>query len=57
MWSHIAGAAGIDLDRRGATPTSLSDYETTVAPFSIGAMRATVAPELRPRTMHTNTSC
>ena len=57
VWSHIAGAAGIDLDRRGATPTSLSDYETTVAPFSIGAMRATVAPELRPRTMHTNTSC
>ncbi|MFM1822020.1 MAG: hypothetical protein RI967_286 [Planctomycetota bacterium] len=57
VWSHIAGAAGIDLDRRGATPTSLSDYETTIAPFSIAAMRARLAPAVRPRTMHTNTSC
>lgn len=57
LWCHIAGAAGIDLDRRGATPTSLSDYETSVPPLSIRAMRARIAPASRPRTMHSNTSC
>lgn len=38
-WMHVAGAAGLSLNERGATPTSLTPYRITTFPFASAAMR------------------
>ncbi|MFN7914139.1 MAG: alpha/beta hydrolase domain-containing protein [Vicinamibacterales bacterium] len=38
-WMHIAGAAGLDVNARGATPTSLTMYEITRFPYAAQATR------------------
>ena len=37
VWAHIAGAARIDLNRRGALPRELGTYSATAFPFSDAA--------------------
>jgi hypothetical protein len=42
VMAHIAGAARIDLNRRGATPTSLAMHNATSFPFADSKQRDTV---------------
>lgn len=67
-WMHIAGSAGLDVNARGATPTSLSLYELTRFPYANQATRDPVsgrtdgllendrARQFQPKTFFTNTS-
>ena len=67
-WIHIAGAAALDVNARGATPTSLTMYEATRFPYANQATRDPIsgrtdgllenprAGSVRPRTFFTNTS-
>ncbi|HUR35266.1 MAG TPA: alpha/beta hydrolase domain-containing protein, partial [Vicinamibacterales bacterium] len=67
-WMHIAGAAGLDVNARGATPTSLTMYEITRFPYANQATRDPVsgrtdgllendrARAFQPKTFFTNTS-
>lgn len=67
-WAHIAGAAGLDVNARGATPTSLTMYEITRFPYANQATRDPIsgrtdglldndrARPFQPRTFYTNTS-
>ncbi len=58
IWAHIAGAAYLSINERGATPTSLSAFVATSAPYSLDAMLAQQRePALRPKVFLTNTSC
>jgi hypothetical protein len=58
VWAHIAGAAYLSINERGATPTSLSTYVATQAPFGIDAMLAGErARTVRPKMCFTNTAC
>ena len=58
VWAHIAGAAYLSINERGATPTSLSTYVATHAPFDIDAMLAgDRARNFRPKMCVTNTAC
>jgi hypothetical protein len=68
IWMHIAGAARLDINRRGATPTSLTMYEITQFPYALQATRDPIsgrtdglidndrARAFRPKTFFTNTS-
>jgi Alpha/beta hydrolase domain len=67
VMAHIGGASRIDLNRRGATPTSLGAYDATSFPFADDAWRDPVtgvsegeldnarARENPPRVFYTNT--
>jgi hypothetical protein len=67
-WIHIAGAAGLDVNARGATPTSLTMYEITRFPYANQATRDPIsgrtegllenerAKSVQPKTFFTNTS-
>ena len=67
-WMHIAGSAGLDVNARGATPTSLTLYEITRFPYANQATRDPVsgrtdglldndrARPFQPKTFFTNTS-
>jgi hypothetical protein len=67
-WVHIAGAAGLDVNARGATPTSLTMYEMTRFPYANQATRDPIsgrtdglldndrARATAPKTFFTNTS-
>ena len=67
-WLHIAGAAGLDVNARGATPTSLTMYEITRFPYANQATRDPIsgrvegvlendrAKAVQPKTFFTNTS-
>lgn len=67
-WAHIAGAARLSLNERGATPTSLSMYTATMFPFANAATRDPAsgrteglldndrARQNQPKTFFTNTS-
>lgn len=67
-WIHIAGAAGLDVNARGATPTSLTMYESTRFPYANQATRDPIsgrtdgllendrARSVQPKTFFTNTS-
>lgn len=67
-WVHIAGAAGLDVNARGATPTSLTLYEITRFPYANQATRDPIsgrtegllendrARAFQPKTFFTNTS-
>ncbi len=68
VWMHIAGAAGLDVNARGATPTSLTMYDITRFPFANQATRDPIsgrtdgllenerAKAFQPKTFFTNTS-
>ncbi len=68
VWAHIAGAAGLSLNERGATPTSLSMFTATAFPFANQATRDPIsgrtegllenerARQHQPKTFFTNTS-
>jgi hypothetical protein len=68
IWMHIAGAARLDINRRGATPTSLTMYEITQFPYALQATRDPIsgrtdglidndrARAFRPKTFFMNTS-
>ncbi len=43
VWVHIAGAAGLDVNGRGATPTSLTMYEITRFPYANQATKDPVS--------------
>lgn len=67
-WAHIAGAAQLDVNARGATPTSLTMYEITRFPYATVASRDPIsgrteglldndrAKAAKPRMFFTNTS-
>ena len=67
-WAHIAGAAGLDVNARGATPTSLTMYEITRFPYANQATRDPIsgrtegllendrAKAFQPKMFFTNTS-
>jgi alpha/beta hydrolase family protein len=67
-WAHIAGAAGLDVNARGATPTSLTMYEITRFPYANQATRDPIsgrtdgllendrARDFQPKMFFTNTS-
>jgi hypothetical protein len=67
-WMHIAGAAGLSVNARGATPTSLTMYEITRFPYANQATRDPIsgrveglldndrARDHQPKTFFTNTS-
>src|SRR5690606_716914 len=38
VMAHIAGASRLDLNRRGATPTSLGQFDATSFPFADAAL-------------------
>ena len=68
VWMHIAGAAMLDVNARGATPTSLTMYEITRFPYANQATRDPIsgrtegllendrAKAFQPKTFFTNTS-
>jgi hypothetical protein len=68
VWVHIAGAASLDVNARGATPTSLTMYEITRFPYANQATRDPItgrtdgllendrARQFQPKTFFTNTS-
>lgn len=56
VWAHIAGAAYLSINERGATPTSLSSFIATRPPFAIDAMLAGDRA-FRPKMCFTNTAC
>jgi Alpha/beta hydrolase domain len=68
VWAHIAGAAMLDVNARGSTPTSLTMYEITRFPFANQATRDPIsgrteglldndgARQFQPKTFFTNTS-
>jgi hypothetical protein len=68
VWMHIAGAAMLDVNARGATPTSLTMYEITRFPYANQATRDPIsgrtegllenerAKNFQPKTFFTNTS-
>ena len=68
VWMHIAGAAMLDVNARGATPTSLTLYEITRFPYANQATRDPIsgrtegllenerAKAFQPKTFFTNTS-
>lgn len=68
VWMHIAGAAGLDVNARGATPTSLTMYDITRFPYANQATRDPIsgrtdgllendrARSFQPKTFFTNTS-
>ncbi len=68
VWMHIAGAAGLDVNARGATPTSLTMYDITRFPYANQATRDPIsgrtdgllenerARTFQPKTFFTNTS-
>jgi len=68
VWMHIAGAAGLDVNARGATPTSLTMYDITRFPYANQATRDPIsgktdgllendrARAVQPKTFFTNTS-
>jgi hypothetical protein len=68
VWVHIAGAAGLDVNARGSTPTSLTMYEITRFPYANQATRDPIsgrtegllenerARGFQPKTFFTNTS-
>jgi hypothetical protein len=68
VWAHIAGAAGLDVNARGSTPTSLTMYEITRFPYANQATRDPIsgrtegllenerAKAFQPKTFFTNTS-
>lgn len=68
VWMHIAGAAGLDVNARGATPTSLTMYEITRFPYANQATRDPISGRtdgllendrsraFQPKTFFTNTS-
>lgn len=68
VWAHIAGAAMLDVNARGATPTSLTMYEITRFPYANQATRDPIsgrtegllendrARQFQPKTFFTNTS-
>jgi hypothetical protein len=68
VWAHIAGAARLDVNARGATPTSLTMYEATQFPYANQATRDPIsgrtdgvldnerARPFQPKTFFTNTS-
>jgi hypothetical protein len=68
VWVHIAGAAGLDVNARGSTPTSLTMYEITRFPYANQATRDPIsgrtdgllendrAKGFAPKTFFTNTS-
>ena len=43
VMAHIAGAARLDLNRRGATPTTLGGFSATAFPFAESAQRDPVS--------------
>ena len=67
-WVHIAGAAGLDVNARGATPTSLTMYTITRFPYANQALTDPLtgrvdgllvnprARAFRPKMFFTNTS-
>jgi len=67
-WAHIAGAARLSLNERGAAPTALSMYTATAFPFAIvathdpitgrtdGLLENERAGAQQPKTFFTNTS-
>ena len=67
-WMHIAGAAGLSVNARGATPTSLTMYDITRFPYANQATRDPIsgrveglldnerARDHQPKTFFTNTS-
>ena len=67
-WAHIAGAAGLDVNARGSTPTSLTMYEITRFPYANQATRDPIsgrtegllendrARNFQPKMFSTNTS-
>jgi hypothetical protein len=68
VWAHIAGAAGLDVNARGSTPTSLTMYEITRFPYANQPTRDPIsgrtdglidndrARAFAPKTFFTNTS-
>lgn len=68
VWMHIAGAAMLDVNRRGSTPTSLTMYEITRFPYANQSTRDPIsgrteglldndrARAFQPKTFFTNTS-
>lgn len=68
VWAHISGAAILDVNARGATPTSLTMYEITRFPYANQATRDPIsgrtegllendrARSFQPKTFFTNTS-
>jgi hypothetical protein len=68
VWAHIAGAARLSLNERGATPTALSMWKANAFPFANAAMRDPItgrtdgllenerARERQPKLFFTNTS-
>jgi hypothetical protein len=68
VWAHIAGAARLSLNERGATPTALSMWKATGFPFANTAQRDPItgrteglldnerARERQPKIFYTNTS-
>lgn len=68
VWMHIAGAAMLDVNARGATPTSLTMYEITRFPYANQATRDPIsgrtdgliendrARNFQPKMFFTNTS-
>lgn len=68
VWAHIAGAARLSLNERGATPTALSMWRATSFPFANTALRDPItgrieglldndrARQHQPKTIFTNTS-
>ncbi len=68
VWMHIAGAGRLDVNARGATPTSLTPYASTQFPYAVQATRDPIsgrtdglldndrARQFRPKTFFTNTS-
>ena len=68
VWVHIAGAAMLDVNARGSTPTSLTMYEITRFPYANQATRDPIsgrtdglldndrARQFQPKTFFTNTS-
>jgi hypothetical protein len=68
VWAHIAGAARLSLNERGATPTALSMWTATWFPFANAAQRDPItgrteglldndrARERQPKIFYTNTS-
>ncbi len=68
VWMHIAGSAGLDVNARGATPTSLTMYDITRFPYANQATRDPIsgrtdgllendrARAFQPKTFFTNTS-
>jgi len=68
VWAHIAGAARLSLNERGATPTSLSMFTATAFPFANQATRDPISGRTegllenersrqhQPKTFFTNTS-